>query len=215
MRWTLRTTVVVTALLGSVNFVHAQVYKCTDSTGKTTYSGAPCEYGGKPLPLSDNTVQGQRAPADYATSASASGAITASSECVQAQRALAEQTIKPPPRGIVDANRHRGDMKQAAKQADAACGGGGAPTRSPSDSTSPTNADAGSMSRCPDGTIVAGSRGCWQCPDGSYVSALSKSCQRAPDGKSVEGDRKVSQCPDGSFVGGTCWLGPDGKYIGK
>jgi hypothetical protein len=196
--------------------IDAQVYKCKDSTGKMLYSGQPCEYGDKPLPLSENTVQGQRTPTDYSTSSGVVGAMTMSPECVQAQRALIEQRSKPMPRGIVDANRHRGEVKQASRLVDAACGGGGgATTKAPSNSSSSANVDAGSMSRCPDGTTVAGSQGCWQCPDGSYVSGLSKSCQRAPDGRNVEGGRKVSQCPDGSFVGGTCWLGPDGKYMGK
>lgn len=35
----------------AVSIAQAQVYKCTDATGKTTYSDAPCITGGKPLAL--------------------------------------------------------------------------------------------------------------------------------------------------------------------
>jgi len=31
-----------------------QVYKCTDSAGKTTYSGAPCDAAAKPLKLPED-----------------------------------------------------------------------------------------------------------------------------------------------------------------
>ncbi len=35
--------------------VHAQVYKCTDPAGKTTYADAPCSASSKPLQLADPT----------------------------------------------------------------------------------------------------------------------------------------------------------------
>jgi Domain of unknown function (DUF4124) len=43
------------AICTTVSIAHAQVYKCTDSAGKTTYSGTPCDSGSKPLKLSDPT----------------------------------------------------------------------------------------------------------------------------------------------------------------
>jgi len=39
------------AICTTVSIVHGQVYKCTDGTGNTTYSDAPCEPGSKPLKL--------------------------------------------------------------------------------------------------------------------------------------------------------------------
>jgi len=38
-----------------VSTAHGQVYKCTDGTGKTTYSDVPCGSGSKPLKLPDTT----------------------------------------------------------------------------------------------------------------------------------------------------------------
>jgi len=35
------------------SIAHGQVYKCSDSTGKTTYSDVPCGSGSKPLKLPD------------------------------------------------------------------------------------------------------------------------------------------------------------------
>ena len=44
--------VVITLTFGSL--AHGQVYKCTDGTGKTTYSDAPCDAVAKPLKLPDD-----------------------------------------------------------------------------------------------------------------------------------------------------------------
>lgn len=43
------TIVVMTLTFGSL--AHGQVYKCTDGTGKTTYSDAPCDAAARPLKL--------------------------------------------------------------------------------------------------------------------------------------------------------------------
>ena len=42
------------AFCAAASIVHGQVYKCTDGTGKTTYSDAPCASGSKPLKLPDD-----------------------------------------------------------------------------------------------------------------------------------------------------------------
>ncbi len=39
------------AVCTMISVAHGQVYKCTDGTGKTTYSDAPCDSGNKPLKL--------------------------------------------------------------------------------------------------------------------------------------------------------------------
>lgn len=43
------------AICTTVSIAHGQVYKCTDGTGKTTYSNAPCEFGSKPLKLPNDS----------------------------------------------------------------------------------------------------------------------------------------------------------------
>jgi hypothetical protein len=43
------------AICTTVSIAHGQVYKCTDGTGKTTYSDAPCDSVGKPLKLPNDT----------------------------------------------------------------------------------------------------------------------------------------------------------------
>jgi hypothetical protein len=39
------------AICTAASIAYGQVYKCTDSAGKTTYADAPCDSGGKPLKL--------------------------------------------------------------------------------------------------------------------------------------------------------------------
>src|SRR6266567_1972391 len=39
------------AICTTVSIAHGQVYKCTDSAGRTTYADAPCDSKGKPLKL--------------------------------------------------------------------------------------------------------------------------------------------------------------------
>lgn len=199
---------------------HAQVYKCKDSAGKTTYSGQPCEYGGKPLPLSDNTVQGERPPPDaYGESSSYAGPSGVSAECAQAQRALQEQTGKPIPKGIVDAYRQRQQDSRVSKQVELMCAGsGGAVGQSPAkpkrEAVTGFNPYAGQPSMlCPDGTYVRGTI-CKVCPDGSFVSGGSE-CQMTPKGTFVQGGKPATMCPDGSYVAGRCRLGPDGKFYGE
>jgi len=42
------------ATIATASIAHGQVYKCTDSTGKTSYSDAPCDALAKPLKLPDD-----------------------------------------------------------------------------------------------------------------------------------------------------------------
>jgi hypothetical protein len=39
------------AICTTASIAYGQIYKCTDSAGKTTYAGAPCDSSGKPLKL--------------------------------------------------------------------------------------------------------------------------------------------------------------------
>ena len=44
------------AICTTVSIAHGQVYRCTDDSGRTTYSDAPCASGGKPLKLPSDTT---------------------------------------------------------------------------------------------------------------------------------------------------------------
>ena len=49
------------ALVTFAPSAHAQVYKCTDASGKVTYADTPCDIRGKPLKLADD---GKATPTD-------------------------------------------------------------------------------------------------------------------------------------------------------
>ena len=46
---------VALAFFATVSIAHAEVYKCADGNGKTTYSDAPCDSRTKPLKLPNDT----------------------------------------------------------------------------------------------------------------------------------------------------------------
>jgi len=46
---------VAVATLLAASAADAQVYKCVDETGKTTYADAPCARGSKPLAIPDDS----------------------------------------------------------------------------------------------------------------------------------------------------------------
>ena len=50
----MRRAVILLALLASAGAAQAQVYKCTDASGHTTYADAPCDGKSKPLKLEDD-----------------------------------------------------------------------------------------------------------------------------------------------------------------
>jgi len=45
---------VAVAILAMASIAHGQVYKCTDGSGKTSYSDAPCDAAATPLKLPDD-----------------------------------------------------------------------------------------------------------------------------------------------------------------
>lgn len=47
-------TIVALAIFAAAPIAWGQVYKCTDASGNTTYSGAPCDAAGKPLKLPED-----------------------------------------------------------------------------------------------------------------------------------------------------------------
>jgi hypothetical protein len=53
---------VVFIICATVPGAHAAIYKCKDSTGKTTYSGVPCDSGRTPLRLHDPTSRSATDP---------------------------------------------------------------------------------------------------------------------------------------------------------
>jgi len=61
----MKTVTVLTALVLSTSFVHAQVYKCKSASGALVYSDAPCEVGRKTeqvlnIDPNANSLQGER-----------------------------------------------------------------------------------------------------------------------------------------------------------
>jgi len=46
----------------TASIAHGQVYKCTDGSGKTTYSDVPCGSGSKPLKLPDEANRSNTNP---------------------------------------------------------------------------------------------------------------------------------------------------------
>jgi uncharacterized protein DUF4124 len=53
-----RSVAIAVALLAVVTGAGAQVYKCTDASGRTTYSDAPCDAVAKPLKLPPEPTKG-------------------------------------------------------------------------------------------------------------------------------------------------------------
>jgi len=86
---------------------HAQVYKCTDAAGKTTYADSPCSASSKPLQLADPTK----------------GAPTDPNACAQLQdetHRLAAEADRNAQRGRTEssasaARRHSLDQQYAAR----------------------------------------------------------------------------------------------------
>ena len=55
-------TIAAVALCATVSLAWAQVYKCTDATGKTTYSDSACDNAAKPLKLPEDTRGNNTSP---------------------------------------------------------------------------------------------------------------------------------------------------------
>jgi len=56
------TTIAALALFAAASVATAQVYKCTDGAGRTSYSDAPCDSAGKPLKLPDDPKKNVTSP---------------------------------------------------------------------------------------------------------------------------------------------------------
>jgi len=89
-------TAIAFAICTTASIAHGQVYKCTDGTGTTTYSDAPCASGSKPL----------RLPND------AKGNATNSNVCAQ----LLDETRRLAAEADRDAKRGRTESTQSAKR---------------------------------------------------------------------------------------------------
>lgn len=60
-RWALR-SLVATAMFAAASLAWGQVYKCTDATGKTTYSDTACDAAAKPLKLPEDPKANNTSP---------------------------------------------------------------------------------------------------------------------------------------------------------
>ena len=185
---------------------HAQVYKCKDSAGKTIYSGKPCEYGGKPLDISDNVIQGERPPENvYGPSPNSTAPLAVdpmSPKCAELSDEMHKLSMKNTSPGIVDAYNDRSRFNKLKKEYELTCLGVASTDEPKPKKSTKKNMDPlayPSSTMCPDGSFVPGKTGCRQLPNGTFV----------------QGGRGTAQCPDGSVVGGSrCVLQPNGKFIG-
>jgi hypothetical protein len=80
----------------TASIAHAQVYKCADSNGKTTYSDAPCDSRTKPLKLPND----------------ADGKVTDANMCAQ----LLDETRRLGAEADRDAKRGRAEQSDNAKR---------------------------------------------------------------------------------------------------
>ena len=55
-------TIAALAIFATASVAWGQVYKCTDATGKTTYSDAACDAAAKPLKLPEDPKQNTTNP---------------------------------------------------------------------------------------------------------------------------------------------------------
>ena len=92
----MKSVTVMTALILSTSWVHAQVYKCKAPSGALVYSDAPCEAGRKTEQVLNidpkaNTLQGERPKFDTSRASQTAGnpELTA---LRQKSKALSEQT---------------------------------------------------------------------------------------------------------------------------
>jgi hypothetical protein len=56
------TTIAAIALFATASVAWGQVYKCTDASGKTTYSDAACDNAAKPLKLAEDPKANNTSP---------------------------------------------------------------------------------------------------------------------------------------------------------
>lgn len=62
LRRCVSTVAIGLAVCATASVAHGQVYKCSDGTGKTTYSDVPCGSGSKPLKLPDEANRSSTNP---------------------------------------------------------------------------------------------------------------------------------------------------------
>ena len=55
-------TIAAVALCATASLAWGQVYRCTDATGKTTYSDSACDNAAKPLKLAEDPKQNTTSP---------------------------------------------------------------------------------------------------------------------------------------------------------
>jgi hypothetical protein len=62
LRCTLRSSIIALAILAISSVAWGQVYKCTDASGKTTYSDTACDNAAKPLKLPEDPKANNTSP---------------------------------------------------------------------------------------------------------------------------------------------------------
>ena len=98
------------AICTTVSIAHGQIYKCTDGTGKTTYSDTPCNSGSKPLKLPNDAKANATAP-------------NVCAQLLDETRRLAAEADRGTKRGRTE-NAHSAKRRQAlTRQYEACCVG--------------------------------------------------------------------------------------------
>jgi Domain of unknown function (DUF4124) len=95
------------AICTAASMAHGQVYKCTDGSGKATYSDAPCDSGSKPLKFPND----------------AKGNATDPNMCAQLldeTRRLAGEAARDAKRGRTESTKRR---QALTRQYEARCAG--------------------------------------------------------------------------------------------
>jgi hypothetical protein len=95
-------------LFATVSFAHAQVYKCTDGDGKTTYSEAPCDSRSKALKL-PNDAEGKATDANMCA------------QLLDETRRLAAEADRDAKRGRAERNDNAKRRQALTKQYQARC----------------------------------------------------------------------------------------------
>jgi len=98
------------AVFAMASIAHGQVYKCTDASGKTTYSGAPCDAAATPLKLPPDTK----------------GNTTSPNMCAQLldeTRRLGEEAERDAKRGRAESAEHATQRKTMTKRYVERCAG--------------------------------------------------------------------------------------------
>jgi hypothetical protein len=104
------TTIVALALFATASVASGQVYKCTDASGKTTYSGTACDNAARPLKLAEDPKQNNTSPHMCA-------------QLLDETRRLDAEADRDAKRGRTESAEHKEQRQKMAKRYGERCAG--------------------------------------------------------------------------------------------